>query len=106
MIEIKDQSGATVYEVFNYTINNEDMGKSSLVCELSLPVQYENGIEVPVSFDTKYYVNYGGDMFYLNSNKPTGVKDNESQNIKYTLFFESKRNILDNTFVKNVAYVY
>ena len=108
MIQIidSDDNNNVVYEISEYTINCEDMGRHTLTTNVSLPIAYSAGVEVPVVFKTSYCIQYNNDIYFLNSEKPTGVKDNERQYITYTLIFESRRNNLDNVFAKNVSYVY
>lgn len=114
MLEIKEKVGSNYIDtgipefssIAEYTINCEDMGKHTLSTNLSLPIKYVGGVETPITFKTSFCIQYNNDIYFLNSEKPTGVKDNEKQNINYTLIFESRRNKLDNIFAKNVSYVY
>ena len=114
MLEIKEKVGSNYIDtgipefslIADYTINCEDMGKHTLSTNLSLPIKYVGGVETPITFKTSFCIQYNNDIYFLNSEKPTGVKDNEKQNINYTLIFESRRNKLDNIFAKNVSYVY
>ena len=99
-------AGSVLYEIANYTVNCDDMGKHNMSVELSLPVLYVNGVEKAVKFETSWHIAYNNDKYYLNTEKPTGTKNNDSTYIKYSLIFESKRNQLDYTLVKNVAYTY
>lgn len=114
MLEIKEKVGSNYIDtgipefssIADYTINCEDMGRHTLSTNLSLPIKYVGGVEAPITFKTSFCIQYNNDIYFLNSEKPTGVKDNEKQNINYTLIFESRRNKLDNIFAKNVSYVY
>lgn len=105
-LSILDRENNEVMEVYTYNFSAELMGRESIVIELSLPVQYEDGIEKPYPFSTSWHINYNNDIYFLNSENPTGVKDNQSRYIKYTLVFESFRNSLNDTFIKPYGRVY
>ena len=106
VLSILDASNVEVMKIYAYNFSSELMGKNTLSTDVSLPIQYDNNIEVPYSFSTQWHIEYNNDVFYLNSDNPTGVKDNENRRIKYTLVFESQRNSLDNIFIKPYGKVY
>lgn len=107
VLSILDENNAEVMKIYAYNFTSELMGKDTLTMEVSLPIQYDaNNVEIPYSFSTQWHVDYNNDVFYLNSDNPTGVKDNENRRIRYTLVFESYRNSLDNIFIKPYGKVY
>lgn len=105
-LSILDRENNEVMEVYTYNFSSELMGRESIVIELSLPIQYEDVVEKPYPFSTSWHINYNNDIYFLNSENPTGVKDNQSRYIKYTLVFESLRNSLNDTFIKPYGRVY
>lgn len=107
VLSILDGNNTRVMKIYAYNFSSELMGKNTLTMDVSLPIQYDsNNVEVPYSFSTSWHVDYNNDVFYLNSDYPTGVKDNENRRIKYTLVFESYSNSLDNIFIKPYGKVY
>lgn len=105
-LSILDGNNNKIMEIYTYNFSAELMGRESIVIELSLPIQYEDGVEKPYPFSTSWHINYNNDIYFLNSENPTGVKDNQSRYIKYTLVFESFRNSLNDTFIKPYGRVY
>ena len=53
MIEIKEKIGLivnTIFTIGEYTLNCEDMGRHNLVANISIPVEYIAGVDVPHVF--------------------------------------------------------
>lgn len=106
-LQILDNSESVIKTIYEYNFSAELMGKESLTIEIDLPIYYnESGVEVNYPFSTDWHIFYNNDIYYLNNEYPSGVKNNEKRTIHYTLVFESRRNRLDSIYARDYGKVY
>lgn len=105
-LQILDNNENEVMRIYSYNFSSELLGKENITVELDLPIQYKNNEEIPYPFETTWHIAYNNDFYYLNNINPTGVKNNEKRTIHYTLVFESKKNQLDNVYLKSFGRVF
>ena len=93
MITIYDENGVRVRDVFAYEVNSADMGESTISCETSFEELSD------------WHVIYNGEVYRLGVRKPSGKKDTNSFDTKFSLVFHSSRDYLKNfTFMNFVDY--
>ena len=109
-LEILDKNELNVFSdgrlIYVYDVHSELRGKQNITFELELPVLYENNKEIAYPFGVDWHIQWFDEVYYLNTVKPSGVKNNEKRTIKYTLVFEGLSNKLDNVLIRNFARVY
>lgn len=107
VIQILDANERLISDVYAYNFSSELMGKHTIAVEFIQPIQYDNNaVEIPFKFDINWHIYYGDDIFYLTTDTPTGEKNNTNRTIKYNLIFASRRNLLEDIFVKPFGKVY